>query len=88
MNEAPITCEAEDPVNVLRRAEKLRDDFGLLTPADLAALIGVDARTLACWRAQSAGPDFTRLGRSVFYRRVDIESWIDLNVMPSDRTIR
>ena len=69
------------------RAEKLRDQFGLLTPSDLAALIGVDARTLAAWRAKGAGPDVTRLGRAIFYRRSDVVTWIDLNVMPSDRTI-
>jgi hypothetical protein len=70
------------------RAENLRDQFGLLSPSDLATLLNVDTRTLAFWRARSAGPDFTKLGRSIFYRRTDVESWIELNIMPMDRTAR
>ena len=31
----------------ISRSEQLRDAFGLLSPADLSALIGVDERTLA-----------------------------------------
>jgi predicted DNA-binding transcriptional regulator AlpA len=66
-------------------ARILRRDFELLTPEDLAALIGVDTRTLAEWRAQKRGPDVTKLGRAVFYRHEDVRRWIDLNVSPSDR---
>jgi hypothetical protein len=67
------------------RAETLRDRFELLSPADLSALIGVDERTLAVWRAQRRGPDFVKLGRNVFYRRADIVAWVELNVSPTDR---
>ena len=31
------------------------------------------------------GPDTVKLGRSVFYRRADVEAWIALNVCPMDR---
>ena len=74
------------PVSLLHRATALRDQFGLLSPDDLAALIGVDVRTIAMWRARGAGPDFVRLGRQVFYRRRDVEEWIELNVQPTDRS--
>lgn len=67
------------------RAERLRDVFELLSPTDLSALIGVDERTLAVWRAQRRGPDFVKLGRAVFYRRADVNAWIELNVSPTDR---
>jgi DNA-binding transcriptional regulator YiaG len=67
------------------RAEKLRNALGLLSPPDLASLLGVDERTLAAWRVQRRGPDFVKLGRSVFYRRPDVSKWIDLNVSPTDR---
>lgn len=67
------------------RAEQLRDVFQLFSPADVAALIGVDERTLATWRALKRGPGVVKLGRSVFYRRKDLESWIALNVTPMDR---
>lgn len=68
------------------RGEQLRDRFGLLTPNDLAALVGVDERTLAAWRARNCGPDFVKLGRPVFYRQADVERWIELNTQPTDRT--
>jgi hypothetical protein len=67
------------------RAERLRDTFELLSPADLSALIGVDERTLTVWRVQRRGPDFVKLGRAVFYRRADVTDWIGLNVSPTDR---
>ncbi len=88
MNSDNLAAELHDTVASCARAEMLRDKFGLLTPSDLAALIGVDTRTLAGWRAQGVGPDVTKLGRGVFYRRIDVEAWIELNVMPTDRTIR
>jgi predicted DNA-binding transcriptional regulator AlpA len=87
------TCQAEtteaapmlDGGGELIRAERLRDAFELLSPTDLAALIGVDERTLTVWRAQCRGPDFVKLGRAVFYRRADVNAWIELNVSPTDR---
>jgi predicted DNA-binding transcriptional regulator AlpA len=75
----------EAPIEQHPRSEQLRDAFGVLSPADLSALIGVDERTLAVWRAQRRGPDFVKLGRAVFYRRGDILAWIELNVSPTDR---
>lgn len=74
-----------DAASADKSAEGLRRDFGLLAPEDLAALIGVDVRTLALWRAQKRGPDVAKLGRAVFYRRSDVNAWIALNVAPSDR---
>jgi len=67
------------------RREHLRDVFQLLSAADLAALIGVDERTLTVWRSQKRGPDFVKLGRAVFYRQADVDEWIKLNVTPTDR---
>jgi predicted DNA-binding transcriptional regulator AlpA len=64
---------------------RLRSSFNLLAPCDLAALIGIDERTLAVWRVQRRGPDFVKLGRAVFYRHADIEAWIELNKTPTDR---
>jgi predicted DNA-binding transcriptional regulator AlpA len=82
---APLNEPAETPIEQHLRSEQLRDAFGVLSPADLSALIGVDERTLAVWRAQRRGPDFVKLGRAVFYRRADILAWIELNVSPTDR---
>ena len=74
-----VTTEAD-------RAERLRSSFALLSPADLAALVGVDERTLALWRAQEKGPDFVRLGRAIFYRRADVVAWTDSSAAKSGKT--
>jgi predicted DNA-binding transcriptional regulator AlpA len=79
------TEEFPTPEGETDRAERLRSAFALLSPTDLGALIGVDERTLAVWRSQKRGPDTVKLGRSIFYRRADIEAWIALNVTPMDR---
>jgi predicted DNA-binding transcriptional regulator AlpA len=79
------TASITDIGDYFIRGERLRDAFGLLSPADLSALIGVDERTLAVWRVQRRGPDFVKLGRAVFYRRGDVDKWIELNVSPTDR---
>lgn len=76
---------AETPIEQHPRSEQLRDAFGVLSPADLSALIGVDERTLAVWRSQRRGPDFVKLGRTVLYHRADIVTWMELNVSPTDR---
>ena len=67
------------------RGVKLRDSFALLSPEDLADLIGIDERTLAVWRHNKRGPDFVKLGRAVFYRADDVTEWITLNKTPTDR---
>jgi predicted DNA-binding transcriptional regulator AlpA len=67
------------------RGERLRDAFALLSPEDMAALIGIDMRTLAVWRSAQKGPDFVRLGRAIFYRRADVLAWVELNVTNTDR---
>jgi predicted DNA-binding transcriptional regulator AlpA len=68
------------------RSRQLRDRFDLLSPPDLAALIGVDVRTLTTWRAQKRGPDAVHAGRAVFYRRKDVDAWLAFNVVPMDRS--
>lgn len=67
------------------RGQYLREKFGLLTPADLAALRAVDERTLAVERCSGRGPDYVKLGRRVFYRMEDVSTWVRLNVVQTDR---
>ena len=61
------------------------DVLGLLSEDELAVLIDVKKHTLTQWRADGKGPDFTKLGKSVFYRRVDVENWIAANVVVTKR---
>lgn len=87
IGDALMNAEFESAVDAAstQRAEQLRDSFALISPSDLAALLGVDERTLAVWRSQRRGPDFVKLGRAIFYRREDVLSWIELNTTPTDR---
>jgi hypothetical protein len=94
MTETPHILQSDDtegplapaaPSDESGRSRQLLDRFDLLTPADLAAMIGVDTRTLAVWRAQKRGPDAVRAGRTILYRRKDVEEWLALNVVPMDR---
>jgi len=62
------------------------DHLGLLSEEELAGVIDVKPHTLAVWRAEGKGPDFTRLGKSVFYRQVDVQAWIEANVVVTKRT--
>lgn len=62
------------------------EHFGLLSEDELAAMIDVKPHTLAVWRAEGKGPDYTRLGKSVFYRRDDVHAWIEANVVVTKRT--
>jgi excisionase family DNA binding protein len=42
----------------------------------LAAQLGLTEVTLCQWRHRGQGPAFIRMGRTVRYRRTDVESWL------------
>ncbi|MCX5513366.1 excisionase [Kaistia algarum] len=48
----------------------------LLRPEEAAQELQNTAGTLAKWRMQSVGPKFVRVGRSIRYRKSDIERWL------------
>ncbi|WP_409998740.1 helix-turn-helix transcriptional regulator [Bradyrhizobium sp. SZCCHNS2022] len=48
-----------------------------LIPADeVADALHLRRQTLAAWRTLGRGPSFVKVGRTVFYRRADIEAWL------------
>jgi Helix-turn-helix domain len=57
------------------RATQLRMSFDILTPEDVAALLGVETPTLADWRTHGKGPAYTKAGKNIFYRREDITAY-------------
>jgi excisionase family DNA binding protein len=52
----------------------------LLTPAELAAYLGVPISTLYAWRHRRQGPPSFKAGRHLRYRLRDVEQWISFRV--------
>ena len=48
----------------------------LLDEQAFEAEYGQPRRTLQKWRVEGRGPRFLKVGRRVFYRRCDIEEWL------------
>lgn len=67
--------------------EALRAQLGLITPEELAVTLGVLPETLKAWRWKKTGPDFVRLGQSVFYRIRDVEEWIAASIVLTTRQV-
>ena len=49
----------------------------MMTESEVSEATGFKTTTLRQWRAERRGPRFIKIGRSVRYREVDIEVWID-----------
>ncbi len=49
-----------------------------MTSQDVSELLNVSPRTLHRWRRLKKGPPSIKVGRSVYYRRTAIESWLTL----------
>lgn len=49
----------------------------LLTPEDVAELLGVPVRTVLDWRHRGIGPYGIRVGRYVRYHPDEVEAWIE-----------
>lgn len=67
-------------------AVTLRSEMGLLSQEDLAVLLEVKVQTLRQWRRLGRGPDFVKTQKSIYYRRSDVEKWLSMNVVPTNRT--
>jgi hypothetical protein len=48
-----------------------------LSPADLAALLGIPVQTVYQWRCQRTGPVGFRVGKHVRYDPRTVQEWID-----------
>lgn len=49
----------------------------LLTLEQFAELVNAPVNTVRFWRQTGYGPKSARIGRRVFYRRSEVEAWID-----------
>lgn len=52
-----------------------------LTTKDLARELNMSEVALAQMRQRAKGPTFIRLGRTIRYRRADIEAWLAANTV-------
>ena len=64
----------------------LRSDLEIFSEDELAHVLVVKSQTLATWRAESKGPDYVKLGKSIFYRKQDVVTWINASVVLTRRT--
>lgn len=64
------------------KAKMLRSRLGLVTQEDLALALDVSVDTLREWRRLKQGPDFVKTGKNVMYREVDVQEWLERNVVP------
>lgn len=51
----------------------------LMTPKEVAELIGCHEVTLRRWRLEGKGPPFIQIVGTVKYRKEDIEEWLEKN---------
>lgn len=57
---------------------------GLAKPFEVAEYLGVPEKTLTQWRYRGTGPKYSRVGRFVRYRWLDIDLWVDQNTSDPD----
>lgn len=50
---------------------------GMLTTAQVALHLQVSPSTLKAWRMAREGPRFARVGRTIRYSHLELESWIE-----------
>jgi excisionase family DNA binding protein len=53
----------------------------LLTAKEAAAFLKVSVVTLAKWRGQKKGPEYTRTGRTIKYSQQALEAYLKKNVV-------
>lgn len=57
----------------------------LLSPQQFADYLGLPVRTVYAWQHKGTSPDYIKVGKHVRYRRQDIESWLESNVVSGNR---
>lgn len=53
----------------------------ILTSKEAASYLRVSMITLAKWRGAKKGPTYTRTGRSIKYRRRDLDAYLKKNAV-------
>lgn len=58
----------------------------LMTTSEAADYLASTKTTLEQWRARNDGPPFVKMGRSVRYRRADLDQWIEARVQNAGKS--
>ena len=59
----------------------------LIPDTNAAPELGVSVATLRVWRRRGIGPRFIRIGRSIRYRRADIEEYLAKRTVETSEAI-
>jgi hypothetical protein len=51
----------------------------LMTPSEVAEVIGVPVKRLYTWRLHEVGPAYIKVGHNLRYRVADVEAWLNAN---------
>lgn len=78
-NQASSQRARSDKMAEMDLAVEIRRQLGLLIPEEVAAVAGVDVRTLANQRAARTGPPYTKWGKTVLYRTESLTRWLAEN---------
>jgi excisionase family DNA binding protein len=71
-----LTTKEANMANSNTRNVQSADPPKLLTPSQLAEMLGVPVATLYAWRYHGKGPIAVRVGRHLRYRRDEVDAWI------------
>jgi excisionase family DNA binding protein len=74
--EAEMSTDSS-PVPVRSSSGSGRSSSALLSPGELAALLGVPLPTIYRWRSHRQGPVGFRIGRHVRYSLEDVHEWLE-----------
>lgn len=61
----------------LEKKISLRREFDLYKADEVAGIVGVSPFALAKWRSRGEGPQYFKLGKHYFYKKDDINAWIE-----------
>ena len=59
------------------------DDCSVMRPPEAARYLTLSVQRLAKLRLEGGGPRFAKIGRSVLYRRTDLDLWLQLRTRTS-----
>jgi len=69
------------------KATKLREELDLIPVEEFATALGLEQQTLAAWRSEGEGPNYVKLGKTVFYQRDSIAEWVGRSIVEPSKKV-